>query len=223
LHEEKAIYKYTSNHWLSWFPLLPHYQNFRRQSANLCWLKEQLIALLWPVGDVHIIDGVPLPLCAFARARHCKRLRESAAYSYCAAKKMTFWGIKGYPLMRLDGVICSFWSMPANVDERCVLDYLPNAVTGLLLGDKGFQLKEFKHQELLEKNIQLLVPSRKNMAKTMPEHTENHLKNVRRLIETDIGQLCERFALNRIKARSNLAFFGALFRKILAYNLKITA
>jgi Transposase DDE domain len=201
---------------------LPHYQNFRRQCANLRWVKERLIAALWPVGDVHIIDGVPLPLCSFARARQCQHLRESAAYGYCAAKKMTFWGIKGYPLMRMDGVICSFWSMPANVDERCVLEYLMGRVHGLVLGDKGFQLKQMKQQELLEQHVHLLVPARKNMKKMMTEQAENHLKNLRRLIETAIGQLCERFALNRIKARSSLAFFAAVFRKILAYNLKIT-
>jgi Transposase DDE domain len=147
-----------------------------------------------------IIDGVPLPLCAFARARHCRRLRESAAYGYCAAKQMTFWGIKGYPLMRMDGVICAFWSMPANADERCVLDHLLGTVKGLLLGDKGFQMKEDKQAELLKNNIQLIVPSRKNMKKSMPKQTENQLKNLRRLIETAIGQLCERFHINAIKA-----------------------
>jgi hypothetical protein len=54
LHEEKAIYDYTRNHWLGWFPRLPHYQNFRRQCANLRWVKERLIEELWPCGDMHI-------------------------------------------------------------------------------------------------------------------------------------------------------------------------
>jgi len=220
-HEEKAIYSYMKQHWLAWFPKLPHYQNFRRQCANLRWVKERIIEHLWQFGDVHVIDGVPLPLCQFARARHCRRMREDAAYGHCAAKQMTFWGFKGYPLMRMDGYITAFWTMPANEDERSVMDAVMMKVKGLLLGDKGFQLKAFRQEELAAQGIHLLVPSRRNMCRKMSEAAENKLKNLRRRIETAIGQLCERYDLNRIKARSPLAFFAAIFRKILAYNLKL--
>lgn len=220
-HEEKAIHRYIRMHWLAWFPKLPHYQNFRRQCANLRWIKERIIEHLWPASDMHVIDGVPLPLCQFARARHCRRMRESAAYGHCAAKQMTFWGFKGYPLMRMDGAIHSFWTMPANEDERSVLDAIITRIQGLLLGDKGFQLKEWRQKELAAHGLHLLVPARRNMQNLLPPPTENQLKNLRRRIETAIGQLCERYALNRIKARSPLAFFAAVFRKILAYNLKL--
>lgn len=220
-HEEKAIHRYIRNHWLHWFPKLPHHQNFRRQCANLRWLKQRIIEHLWPFSDFHVIDGVPLPLCQFARAPRCRRMREDAAYGHCAAKQMTFWGFKGYPLMRMDGAISAFWSMPANEDERSVLQYVPGKVRGLVLGDKGFQLKEYQRSELAAHGLHLLVPARKNMKKIMAQATENKLKNLRRRIETAIGQLCERYNLNRIKARTQLAFFAAIFRKILAYNLKL--
>lgn len=222
-HEEKSIYRYIRAHWLDWFPRLPCYQNFRRQCANLRWLKQQLIETLWPVADVHVIDGVPLPLCQFARARHCKRLRTDAAYGYCAAKKMTFWGLKGYPLLRMDGVICAFWTLPGNLDERSVLDNLVGRVRGLLLGDKGFQLKATQQQDLQAHGLHLLVPARKNMPQTLSKPAENQFKNLRRRIETAIGQLCERYDLNRIKARASLAFLAAIFRKVLAYNLSLAA
>lgn len=220
-HEEKAMHRYIRNHWLEWFPKLPHYQNFRRQCANLRWIKQRIVEYLWPPSDMHVIDGVPLPLCQFARARRCRRMREDAAYGHCAAKQMTFWGLKGYPLMRMDGAIHAFWTLPANEDERCVLDAVMTQIKGLLLADKGFQLKEWRQEELTANGLYLLVPARKNMRTLMPEATENQLKNLRRRIETAIGQLCERYNLNRIKARSPLAFFNAIFRKILAYNLKL--
>jgi len=220
-HEEKAMHRYIRSHWLEWFPKLPHYQNFRRQCANLRWIKQRIVEYLWPPSDIHVIDGVPLPLCQFARARRCRRMREDAAYGHCAAKQMTFWGLKGYPLMRMDGAIHAFWTLPANEDERCVLDAVMTQIKGLLLADKGFQLKEWRQEELTANGLYLLVPARKNMRKLMPEATENQLKNLRRRIETAIGQLRERYNLNRIKARSPLAFFNAIFRKILAYNLKL--
>lgn len=220
-HEEKAIHRYIKQHWLHWFPGLPHHQNFRRQCANLRWLKQRIIEHLWPPSDVHVIDGVPLPLCQFARAPRCRRMREDAAYGYCAAKQMTFWGFKGYPLMRMDGAIAAFWSMPANEDERSVLEAVMEKIRGLMLGDKGFQCQEYRRQELEAYGLYLLVPVRKNMTPIMSRAAENKLKNLRRRIETAIGQLCERYNLNRIKARSPLAFFAAIFRKILAYNLNL--
>lgn len=222
LHEEKAMHRYIGNHWPAWFPKLPSYENFRRQCANLRWVKQCIIEHLWPASDMHVIDGMPLPLCQFARSRRCRRMREDGAYGFCAAKQMTFWGFKGYPLMRMDGAIHAFWTLPANEDERTILDAVMTKIQGFLLGDKGFQLKQWRQEELAAHGIHLFVPTRKNMRKIMPEVTENQLKNLRRRIETAIGQLCERYMLNRIKARSPLAFFAAIFRKILAYNLKRT-
>jgi hypothetical protein len=87
-------------------------------------------------------------------------------------------------------------------------------VKGLLLGDKGFQMNPLQKQELQAHGLQLLVLARKNMTATLTKPADNQLKNLRRRIETAIGQLCERYDLNRIKARSNLAFFAAIFRKI---------
>jgi len=217
---DKAVWRYFRNHWHAWFPALGSYTNFTKHCSNLRWIKEKILEYLWPAGDVHVIDGVPLPLCAFARANRCRRMREDAAYGHCAAKQMTFWGFKGYPLMRLDGPIIAFWTMPANEDERSIFEHLKGKIKGLLLGDKGFQARE-KSQKLQEHGITLCVPARKNMPQTMTEKQENQLKNLRRRIETAIGQLCETYKLNRIKARSPLAFFNNIFRKIIAYNLKI--
>jgi hypothetical protein len=55
-HDEKAIYRYALSHWKDWFPSLPTYQNFRRQCANLRWLKQAIVAQLWPSGDISVID-----------------------------------------------------------------------------------------------------------------------------------------------------------------------
>lgn len=217
---DKEVWRYFDQHWRAWFPRLSAYKTFTKHCSNLRWTKEKILMHLWPPTDVHIVDGVPLPLCQFARARHCKRMRELAAYGHCAAKKMTYWGLKGYPLMRLDGPIVAFWTQPANEDERSILDNMIGFIKGLLLGDKGFQTKE-KSAELAAHGVHLLVPSRKNMARKMPEKAENMLINTRRLIETALGQLVERFAFQNIKARCPLAFFNSIFRKILAYNFSL--
>jgi IS5 family transposase len=219
-HGDKAIWRYFDQHWRGWFPRLTDYKTFTKQCANLRWMKERLLGHLWPKGDAHIIDGVPLPLCQFARARRCRRLRDLSAYGHCAAKKMTYWGLKGFPLMRLDGPIVAFWTQSANENERLVLDNTIGFIEGLLLADKGFQ-DQNRATELQAHGIDLLVPARKNMTATCSQESQNILKNTRRRIETAIGQLVERFGFQNIKARSPLAFFNAIFRKILAYNFSI--
>ena len=93
-HGDKAIWRYFDYHWREWFPDLQGYKTFTKQCSNLRWIKEKILTHLWPPSDVHIVDGVPLPLCQFARAPRCKRLRGLAAYGHCAAKKMTYWGLK---------------------------------------------------------------------------------------------------------------------------------
>ena len=93
---DKALWRYFRNHWSEWFPALPSYKQFTKQCTNLRWLKEKIIEHLWPVGDVHVIDGMPLPLCQFARSRRCRRMREDAAYGHCAAKQMTHGVLQQY-------------------------------------------------------------------------------------------------------------------------------
>jgi hypothetical protein len=218
--ETKSIWRYTRQHWLEWFPQLCAYKTFAKQCANLRWLKEKILSFLWPPGDCHIIDGAPLPLCQFARAKRCRRLREWAAYGHCAAKKMTYWGLKAYPLMRLDGAITACWLHQANEDERTILDNLIGFIKGLVIADKGFQ-SESRAKELKVNGIDIIVPSRKNMKQKRDEKEENQLKNIRRRIETAIGQLVERYSFNSIKARSILAYCNEIFRKILAYNFNL--
>lgn len=60
---DAAIWHYFKNHWQGWFPALGSYQNFAKHCANLRFLKERIQATLFPAtSDVHIVDGVPMPL-----------------------------------------------------------------------------------------------------------------------------------------------------------------
>jgi hypothetical protein len=98
---DKGIWKYFREHWQSWFPNLKSRSSFVRQAANLWQYKELLQQrLAQKMGgfsdNIHLVDGIPIPLCCFSRAPQCRSFRGEASYSYCAAKKQTYYGFKGH-------------------------------------------------------------------------------------------------------------------------------
>ena len=116
------IWQYFREHWRGWFPALKSRTTFVRQAANLWQYKallqqkiaEQLGALN---DDVHLIDGVPIPLCSLCRASRCRSFEDIADYGYCAAKDMHYYGFHGHVLISGSGVITQFALTPANDDE----------------------------------------------------------------------------------------------------------
>ncbi|MEX0448056.1 hypothetical protein [Xenorhabdus sp. SGI246] len=72
--KDKGIWTYFCRHWREWFPRLGSRANFAKQAANLWVVKQKLqekLAMLLGTFDrpVHIIDGFPLPVCGFKRAK----------------------------------------------------------------------------------------------------------------------------------------------------------
>ena len=75
--QDKKIWEYFKSHWLHFFPKMPDRSNFVRQAANLHIIKrllqEALAETLGANDDcLHIIDGLPMPVCQFARAHFSK-------------------------------------------------------------------------------------------------------------------------------------------------------
>jgi hypothetical protein len=73
IDHDQAIWCYFRRHWQSFFPHLPSRSAFVRQAASL-WqykqlLQQKLAERLGASSDnIHLIDGLPLPLCGFSRA-----------------------------------------------------------------------------------------------------------------------------------------------------------
>lgn len=218
---DAAIWRYFDGHWREWFPEIGSYPNFAKHCANLRWMKEKVMATLFPADSgLHIIDGVPIRLCHLARSYRCKSLREYTDFGYCAAKDEHYWGLRGHPVINERGYIvhCSYTS--PKVDEREVLENLRGTIKGMLLGDKGF-IGEERRLSLLADGINLQTLKRKNMTETRPKCFLKWLAKTRKTIETAISLLTEMFNFNQPKARSIHHFINKTARKILAYNFYI--
>lgn len=220
---DKAIWQYFSRHWQFLFPALGSRSAFVRQAANLWQYKGLLqqrlaVALGGWSDDIHLIDGLPIPLCGFTRAPRCRSFKGSAAYGYCAAKKHTYYGFHGHLLVSASGVISGFSLTPANGSEREALWDLVEPIRGLLIGDKGY-LSATLQQELSHVGIRLETAVRSNMSEHRSPADLKLLTRVRRLVETVIGQLVERFHIEKVWSRDLWHLTSRINRKLLAHTV----
>jgi hypothetical protein len=219
--DDAAIWRYMDAHWREWFPRLSGYKAFVKQCANLASIKQMIFAhLFMPQDNVHITDGVPMPVCHLARAGRSKLFKGDVAFGFCAAKDEYYYGFKGHVIVNLKQQVVGFTLTAANIDEREALDNMRGLLSGLLIGDKGL-LSQAKKEELAEDGIDLQTPLRDNMDDPRPKAAVQRLLKTRRRVETAIGQLVEYFAFAACKARDLWHLASRLVRKLLAYNLSI--
>lgn len=165
---------------------------------------------------VHLVDGFPMPVCKITRAARSHCFKGEAAYGYCAAKNEKYYGFEGHVLISSEGVICSGTFAAANIDER---DVLPD-LTGLLVGDKSYIYPVLK-EELAKQGLDLETPLRKNMKDTRPKALVKHFITIRRLVETVISQLTERFHIEKVRARDIWHLTNRFRRKLLAHTVGV--
>ena len=219
------IWDYFKSHWTHFFPHIPDRSNFVRQSANLHVVKrllqEKLASQLGASADtLHMIDGLPMPVCRFARAHFSRVFKGYASYGYCASKKEKYYGFHGHIVINSIGVITAATFTKANIDERDVCPGLVEKISGMLLGDKGF-IRPDLQRALARNGLHLQTPLRENMREDRPKGFLKWLVSTRRLIETVIGQLTERFNIEKVRARDLWHEASRFWRKLLAHTLCI--
>lgn len=222
---DKDIWSYFKNHWLELFPKIGCRTTFVRQAANVHVVKQiiqqRLAASLGAFSDtLHFIDGFPMPVCEFARAHFSHIFKGKAAYGYCATKQETYYGFHGHLVVNSIGVITAGTFTAANVDERDVCPELMEKIQGLAIGDKGF-IRPILKEELGEHGLYLEIPLRDNMKDDRPEGFLKWMIGMRRLVETVIGQLAERFHIERVRARDLWHQASRFWRKVLAHTVCI--
>lgn len=227
LHTDTDIWKYFRRHYLPWFPALSSRTTFARQAANL-WAVTQLLhaRLVGRLGahemELFVADGFPMPVCAFCRAPRVRRFRGEAAFGYCRSKKQRYFGFKGEVLITASGLIVAATAIAANADERDGLWEVSEGVGGLVVGDKGFIGRALAEQLERERAIRLETTGvRKNMPETRSAERLAELGRVRKMVETVIGQLSERFGIERVHARDRWHLTSRIARKILAHTVAV--
>lgn len=222
LDQERQMFDYFRRHYGHFFPALRslHRTTFTRQAANLWQLKarlwQHLLHELELDRELSLVDSFPLPVCRFARARRCRRLRELSAYGFDEMAKQTFLGVRLHLRVCWPGLVTGFEVAPANVHELRAAEDLLEGVTGDALGDRNYWSPALMEQFRAE-GLRLLAPFRKATRERQP--WPRRLVNTRRRIETVIGQLVGRFHARQVWARDAWHFYSRLLRKVLGHTL----
>jgi hypothetical protein len=223
---DTGIWRYFKHHWLNWFPRLGSRVNYAKQSANLWRMKQEIQGALARqmgalVDDLHMADGLPMPVCHFKRAGWSEVFRGSAAYGYCASKSETYYGFKGNLVISSEGIITGITVTSANIDERESLWDIMGNIQGLMIADKGLIGEDYQEQIRTHTLVNLQTPTRHNMNDSRGKGCNRWLTSTRRLVETVIGQLTEQFNIEKIRARDLWHLTSRVGRKILAHTVAI--
>jgi hypothetical protein len=179
-----------------------HRTTFTRQAANLWAVKHalwrHLTAWLVPAPQLHLIDSAPVPVCRFARAPWCRRLREVATYGYDVVTKQTFYGLRAHLRVAWPGIVTGLDLAPGHVSDMAMAPELLTEVEGWALGDRPYWSPDVR-EELRRHALALLAPYRNKSQETHP--WSRWLVHTRRRIETGLAQVVERYHLARVRAR----------------------
>ena len=172
IETDKGIYTYFKQNYGDWFPALRriHRTTFTRQMANLWWYKKSIwkhvLRKLRFDRCISLIDSFPVPICRFARAYRCRRLREAAAFARDVVARQTFLGMRAHLRVCWPGVIVDFRLAPANVHELQVAEELLSNVHGWALGDRNYWSPDLAEQ-LRSNDLFLLTPFKKASSETI--------------------------------------------------------
>lgn len=221
---DTGIWRYFHEHWLSWFPQLGSRANFAKQAANLWHIKQKIQRCLLDdlratVDSIHFSDGFPIPICHFKRAYFSSLFKGEATYGHCASKAETYYGFKGNLVISSSGIITGVTVTQAHIDERESLYDIVGNVDGLLIADKGLIGEDYQKQFRLETGVNLQTPTRSNMHDPRGKDCNRWLTSTRRLVETVIGQLTERFQIEKVRARDLWHLTSRIARKVLAHTV----
>lgn len=221
---DKGDWEYFCNHWHALFPNLGSRANFAKHAANLWSMKQQIQkALAGQMGaftdSLHISDGFPVPVCHFRRANFSQVFSGEATYGYCASKGEIYYGFKGNLLINSDGVITGVTLSQAHVDERESLWDLVDGIHGMIIADKGLIGADYQNELREYSGIDLQTAVRSNMGEKREKNFIKWLTSTRRLVETVIGQLTDRFQIEKVRAHKLWYLTNRIARKILAHTV----
>jgi hypothetical protein len=221
---DSGLYQHFRRHWGDWFPALRqvHRTTFIRQAANLWAVKHRLHQHLLAQVDfdpaVSLVDSVAVPICRFARAYRCRRLRELAAWGHDEVAKQTYLGLRAHLRVCWPGVIVDGRLAPANLSDLAVGEELLAGVGGWTLADRNYGSPRLVEQ-LQGQGGWLLAPPRGT--RRSRQRPPPWLTGKRRRVETVIGQLTGRYQLKRVWARDAWHLWSRWLRKLLSHTMAV--
>jgi hypothetical protein len=173
----------------SLFPRLVDQSQFNRRARNLRWMVEQLrqawVVRLRVVNPKQLlVDTKPVPVMGYTRSKKRSDFAGSAAYGYCAARQLHYFGYKLVLLTTLDGIPLLYDLVPANWEEREAAEVLLARVRDCdIFGDKGFLGHDWQAAVRASTGNRVWTVKRANQTDQNPPAFDQLLRHVRERIE----------------------------------------
>ena len=166
--------------------------------------------------DVWITDATPVPCGRSRETVKRSELAGHAGYGYCKSHSRWYWGLKLYLVCAGDGMPIMWCLANPKIGERevlaALLDHNHHLIRNgqILLADKGFAGKQFKH--LTEAmGLRLLRPDRKDET-----YRNGNLGGVRQWIESVNQTLKGQLDLEHHGGRTPTGVFSRIAQRLLA-------
>ncbi|QEL20461.1 IS982 family transposase [Limnoglobus roseus] len=225
LDHDKGLFAHFRRYHAAEFPALAgvHRTTFARQAANLFAVKKQLHAHLaerLAVWDrVFIVDSLPVPACAFGRAKSCRRFAGDAAFGYDHTRRNTMYGFRFHARATPTGILVAFDLAPANVSDQAMVDPLGPPPGSAVVGDRNYWSPK-AGARLAEQGVKLVAPFRSKSKDPGPRRSRR-ISRFRWIIETAFGQLAGRFHIERTWARDVWHLSHRVIRKVLGHTIAV--
>ena len=125
----------------------------------------------------------------------------TATYGYCASKAETYYGFKGNLSINSAGVITGITMRQPTLMSENLCGMLLVTLMVCCWQIKGLIGADFQQQIKNEARVNLQTPMRDNMTDKRGKDANSWLISTRRLVETVIGQLSDRFHIEKVRAR----------------------
>ena len=175
--EQKAIYEYTRNHLLEWFPKLPSYQAFSDRLNRLAPVFQALSEIWLSVIGIdlyehrdYIVDSCPVILAKGPRSGHAKVAGELCEKTYNSSRKEWYYGMKLHAVVaRIPGCLPLPLSLMATgaaqhdlpAAKQILQDHL-SLRQGRLYADKAYTDAAWSESLKNHNAIQILTPRKRS-------------------------------------------------------------
>lgn len=122
-------------------------------------------------------------------------------------------------MINSEGTITELTVTAANVDERDSLWELIPGISGMIIADKGLIGADYQEELRCFGGVTMQTAVRSNMQERRGEKFVKWLKSTRRLVETVIGQLTDRFHIEKVRAGKVWYLTNRIARKVLAHTV----
>lgn len=224
---ERRFLAFMRANYLDLFPRLLEQSQFNRRARAVAPLLEDfrqhwLVRLGATLAREGLLDTKPVPVVGYRRSKTGSDFLGSAAYGYCASKKMYYFGYKLVTISTLNGLPLLYDLVPANTDERLAAEALLDRLCGFdLFADKGFLGQAWQQAIYHQTHNCVWTPKRINQYQQHPAAFQAWLNRLRLRIESTFNEIQNVGKnLDRLLAKTVLGLCSRIVAKMTSHLLK---